>query len=82
MDNNGYAASLEMRKIYIAERDAKAEKHGLIRVVDESGEGYLYPRTMFRLIDLPDATKKALSLKAVKRTVRIKKAISKKSEAA
>jgi hypothetical protein len=80
VDNNGYAASLEMRKIYLAERDDHADKRGLVRVFDESGEGYLYPKAMFRLIKLPEATKKALSLK-VKRTVRIKKAI-RKSEAA
>jgi hypothetical protein len=70
VDNNGYAASLEMRKIYIAE---PADKHGLVRVFDESGEGYLYPKAMFRPIDLPEGTKKALSLPSFKRTVRIRK---------
>jgi hypothetical protein len=80
--DKGYAASLETRKIYIAERDPDAEKHGLVRVIDESGESYLYPRAMFRPIDLPDTIKKALSLKGgVKRTARVKKAI-RKSEAA
>jgi hypothetical protein len=82
VDNNDYAASLEIRKIYIAERDAKAESHGLVRIVDESGESYLYPKAKFRPIDLPESIKKALSLKPAKRPVRIKKAISKKSEAA
>jgi hypothetical protein len=41
IDNKGYAVSLEKRKIYIALRDAAAEKHGLLRIVDESGEDYL-----------------------------------------
>jgi hypothetical protein len=54
-NNDGYAASLEMRKIYIAERDDHADKRGLVRVVDESGE--VYPKAMFRPIDLPEATK-------------------------
>jgi len=36
VDNGGYPASLEKRKIYVALRDA--EKHGLLRIVDESGE--------------------------------------------
>jgi hypothetical protein len=45
VDNEGYAASLEKRKIYFALRDASAEKHGLLRIVDESGEDYLYPKT-------------------------------------
>jgi len=56
IDNEGYAASLEKRKIYIAIRDVLAEKHRLIRVIDESGEGYLYPKT----IALPQSVKKAV----------------------
>jgi len=60
IDNDGYAASLEKRKIYIALRDAAAEKHGLLRVVDESGEDYLYPKKSFRPINLPLAVKRAV----------------------
>jgi hypothetical protein len=60
IDNEGHAASLEKRKIYIAIRDARAEKHRLIRVIDESGEDYLYPKTFFRSIALPQAVKKAV----------------------
>ena len=47
VDNEGYPASLEKRKIYLALRDPAAEKHGLIRVVDESGDDYLYPKHSF-----------------------------------
>jgi hypothetical protein len=47
IDNKGYPASLEKRKIYVVLRDAAAEKHGLLRVVDESGEDYLYPKASF-----------------------------------
>jgi hypothetical protein len=39
--NGGYAVSLEKRKIYVVLRDAGAEKHGMLRIVDESGEDYL-----------------------------------------
>ena len=60
IENRGYAASLEKRKIYVALRDAGAEKHGLLRIVDESGEDYLYPKTSFRSIALPRAVKKAV----------------------
>jgi hypothetical protein len=60
IDNKGYAASLEKRKIYVALRDAAAEKHGLLRVVDESGEDYLYPKKSFRSIILPLAVKRAV----------------------
>ncbi len=60
IDNGGYRASLEKRKIYIALRDATAEKHGLLRIVDESGEDYLYPKAFFRSIALPQAVRKAV----------------------
>jgi hypothetical protein len=60
VDNEGYPASLEKRKIYLALRDTSAEKHGLIRVVDESGDDYLYPKTFFRSIALPLALKRAV----------------------
>jgi hypothetical protein len=60
ISNEGYAVSLEKRKIYLALRDEQAEKRGLIRVVDESGEDYLYPKTFFRSIALPQAVKKAV----------------------
>jgi hypothetical protein len=60
INNEGYAASLEKRKIYVALRDPAAEKHDLIRVVDESGDDYLYPKKFFRSIALPQATKRAV----------------------
>jgi hypothetical protein len=60
IDNDGYPASLEKRKIYVALRDAGAEKHGLLRIVDESGDDYLYPKTFFRSIALPQAIRKAI----------------------
>ena len=53
VENRGYRASLEKRKIYVALRDAAAEKHGLVRVVDESGENYLYPKAFLRMTALP-----------------------------
>jgi hypothetical protein len=60
VDNEDYPASLEKRKIYIALRDADAEKKGLLRIVDESGEDYLYPKTFFRPIALPQSVKRAV----------------------
>src|SRR5882757_1595055 len=60
VENDGYAASLEKRKIYVALRDAAAEKHNLLRIVDESGEDYLYPKAFFRSIALPQAIKRAV----------------------
>ncbi|MCC7346271.1 MAG: hypothetical protein IT538_02630 [Variibacter sp.] len=60
IDNDGYGASLEKRKIYISLHDTAAEKRGLLRIVDESGEDYLYPKTFFRSIVLPLAVRKAV----------------------
>jgi len=60
LDNEGYAASLEKRKIYIALHDTAAAKHGLLRIVDESGDDYLYPKASFRAIAVPIALKKAI----------------------
>jgi hypothetical protein len=60
VNNEGYLASLEKRKLYISLRDTAAEKHGLLRVIDESGDDYLYPKTFFRSIALPQSTKKAV----------------------
>ena len=58
--NEGYAASLEKRKLYVTLRDPTAEKHGLLRIIDESGEDYLYPKQFFRSIALPQSVKKAI----------------------
>ena len=60
LDNEGFAASLERRKIYVALPDPDAGKNGLLRVIDESGEDYLYPKASFGLITLPDPLKKAV----------------------
>jgi hypothetical protein len=60
VNNDGYPASLEKRKIYVMLRDVNAERHGLLRIVDESGEDYLYPKPFFRSIALPQAVRKAV----------------------
>jgi hypothetical protein len=60
LDNKGYEASLERRKIYVAVPDAKAKKLGQLRVVDESGEDYLYPAEMFIAAELPQSVRRAV----------------------
>ena len=62
LKNEGYAASLELRKIYEVIPDERAADHQMIRVVDESGEDYLYPSDFFIPIDLPEPIEQALSL--------------------
>lgn len=58
--NDEYSASLETRKIYEVLSDADASKHHQVRVVDESGEDYLYPEDYFVPVKLPKATEQAL----------------------
>ena len=47
LNNEGYEVSLEARKIYWVIPDKLGEEHGLVRVIDESGEDYLYPDIAF-----------------------------------
>ena len=58
--NEGYLASLELRKIYETLADADAAKSGQIRVIDESGEDYLYPANYLARIDLKPSLRRAV----------------------
>lgn len=60
LDNKGYEASLERRKIYVTLPDAKAERLGQIRVIDESGEDYLYDKDAFLEVLLPLSVRRAV----------------------
>jgi hypothetical protein len=62
IDNSDYPASLEQHKIYRTLPDEDAEADGDIRVIDESGEDYLYSAARFVPITLPPAVKKSLEL--------------------
>ena len=64
INNEGYAVSLELRKIYEALPDPDAERHGQLRIIDESGEDYLYPAYHFVSITLSQELKQALKLAA------------------
>lgn len=58
--NKGYEASLELGKLYRVIADRKAESHGYLRIVDESGEDYGYSADRFFAIELPRPLEKAL----------------------
>ncbi len=60
VDNSAYPASLELRKIYRALPDADAAREGDIRVIDESGEAYLFPAKFFIVVELPRDVEHAL----------------------
>lgn len=60
VDNEGYSASLETRKVYQELPDPEARARDLIRVVDESGEDYLFPQTRFVPVELSVEASRAL----------------------
>jgi hypothetical protein len=64
VDNSGYESSLEKRKLYEVLTDKTAERHHQFRVIDESGEDYLYPDRFFAPVRLPNITKEKLELAA------------------
>lgn len=58
--NEGYEASLELHKIYRVLPDPDADQEADIRVVDESGEDYLYPAEWFVAIEVPESVQLSL----------------------
>jgi hypothetical protein len=58
--NTGYEVSLELHKIYRVMPDKEAEADGDLRIVDESGEDYLFPASFFASIEVPAAIRKSL----------------------
>ncbi|HEY0544718.1 MAG TPA: hypothetical protein VGC91_04905 [Pyrinomonadaceae bacterium] len=60
VNNADYPASLELHKIYRVLPDEDAAVDGDMRVIDESGEDYLYPADYFVLVELPKAVEKSL----------------------
>jgi hypothetical protein len=61
VNNQGYEGSLEALKLYERIEDANADEVGMVRVVDESGEDYLYSASMFRPIQLEKNIESELS---------------------
>lgn len=60
--NDGYPASLELRKLYQVAPDTRASEHHLLRIIDESGEDYLYPADYFVGIEAPQLVLEAFVL--------------------
>ena len=59
--NDGYAASLELRKVYPRVADRKAEEQNLVCVIDESGEHYLYPASNFVPVSFTEKVMKVVA---------------------
>ena len=58
INNQDYAASLEVRKLYQVLEDDQATQRQMLRIIDESGEDYLYPASYFANIQVPDSLQK------------------------
>jgi hypothetical protein len=52
VSNEGYKASLQARKLYQRIEDAASEEMGFVRVIDETGEDYAFPETLFSVVDI------------------------------
>lgn len=59
--NKGYEASLEPRKFYLVVPDVDAESHGQLRIIDESGEDYLFPASYFAAVKVSPTVRKLLA---------------------
>jgi len=62
LKNAGFKASLEVRKLYPVLDDSDAEANHLIRVIDESGEDYIYPAELFQKLKLPAEIQRVLRI--------------------
>ena len=65
LENEGNESSLIPGKIYQVIPDPRAAKDGLLRIVDESGDDYLFSRTQFALVDFPQAVRRKIDRKSV-----------------
>jgi hypothetical protein len=65
INNRGYAASLELLKVYCVLPDRDAEQHAQMRVIDESGEDYLYSRDRFAPVAVPLVVRKVCAARHV-----------------
>ena len=70
VDNSEYPASLELHKIYRVLPDKDAQAGGDMRIIDESGEDYLFPADYFIPIDLPQTIVRALNKSFVRPAAR------------
>ena len=65
IDNEGYRPDLDLRKIYRAVPDPDAERHSEIRVIDESGEDYVFPAACFVSVAIPRAAERKRAARAL-----------------
>ena len=61
IDNKGYAFSLTLHKVYQVLPDAEASEDGMMRIIDDTGEDYLFGEQRFVLLDLPPAAEESFT---------------------
>jgi hypothetical protein len=66
IDDGGYPESLEVRKVYVALTDEKAQSRQYLRVIDETGEDYLYPQNLFVPIQIPPEAIRVIAINSRK----------------
>ena len=59
VDNHGNEVSLGVRRVYRGLPDSEAESHGMVRIIDDSGQDYLFPAALFVPIEVPAAAEGA-----------------------
>jgi hypothetical protein len=69
IDDGGYPESLEVRKLYAVLPDERAAANNYIRVIDETGEDYLYPEKYFVSIELPPEVVRVLPRETTPRSL-------------
>ena len=62
IDDGGYPESLEVRKVYVTLRDRRAEQREYTRIIDETGQDYLYPASLFVPIQVPPEVDQLMSV--------------------
>ena len=60
LENDGNEASLIRGKVYPVVPDPRAAKDGLVRIIDESGEDYLFPKDQFTFVDVPQSARRKI----------------------
>jgi hypothetical protein len=61
IDDDGHGVSLDVGNVYRLLPDERGEREGMLRVIDETGEDYLYPRELFVEVELPAAASRKLA---------------------
>ncbi len=80
INNGGYVDDLKVRMIYQVLPDASAARSNYLRIIDETGEDYLFPASYFVLIEVPREAEQAMTYFPNHASIKLKKRITEKSK--